>query len=95
MFTVILTGIPKRSIHHLSTSIEDSRRFHDGQLSRSIGIYRLTRPLPARLMRVYVGQGGAREGSASNALSHCRESHFCPAFYRHDAVRAMRLRVTI
>lgn len=41
ILTVILTRIPKRSIHHQSTSIEDSRRFHDVQLSRSIEVYRL------------------------------------------------------
>jgi hypothetical protein len=41
ILTVILTGIPKRSIHHQSTSIADRRRFHDGQLSRSIAVYRV------------------------------------------------------
>jgi len=40
MFTVILTGIPKRSIHHQSTSIESCRPVHDRQLSRSIAVYR-------------------------------------------------------
>src|SRR5690606_23065155 len=33
-------GIPSRSFHHRSTSIESSQRVHDGQLSRSIEVYR-------------------------------------------------------
>ena len=40
ILTVILTGIPNCSIHHQSTSIEDSWYFHDGPLSRSIAVYR-------------------------------------------------------
>lgn len=48
ILTVILTGIPKRSIHHHSTSIEDSRHFHDGQLSRSIKVYRVLACVPRR-----------------------------------------------
>jgi len=43
--TATATGIPGCSIQHRSTSIENSRRLHDGQLSRSIGIYRL--PVPS------------------------------------------------
>jgi hypothetical protein len=43
-FTVRCTatshGIPSRSFHHRSTSIGDSRQVHDGQLSRSIEVYR-------------------------------------------------------
>jgi hypothetical protein len=38
--TAILTGIPKRSIHHQSTSIENHRCLHDRSLSRSIAIFR-------------------------------------------------------
>jgi hypothetical protein len=34
--TATLTVIPERSVHHLSTSIENNRRFHNGSLSRSI-----------------------------------------------------------
>jgi hypothetical protein len=45
--TVTLTGIPSRSFHHLSTSIEDSRRFHNRSLSRSIAIYRFAACDPA------------------------------------------------
>ena len=44
-FTVRCTatsrGIPARGFHHRSTSIESSRRVHDGQLSRSIAVYRV------------------------------------------------------
>jgi len=38
--TVTSSGIPSCSFHHRSTSIENSRRVHDGQLSRSIEVYR-------------------------------------------------------
>jgi hypothetical protein len=44
--TVTLSGIPERRFHRRSTSIENSRRFHHTQLSRSIKIYRLPRLLP-------------------------------------------------
>jgi hypothetical protein len=89
--TATLSGIPSRSFHHQSTSIEDSRRFHDDQLSTSIDIYRLPRPLPTPLKLVRVGQGNAHEGLASNASSCCPSSLFCPHFYRHDAARAARV----
>jgi len=39
--TVILSGIPERSFHHRSKSIENSRRFHNTQLSRTIEIHRV------------------------------------------------------
>ncbi|MFN9746310.1 MAG: type IV conjugative transfer system protein TraL [Betaproteobacteria bacterium] len=39
--TATSSGIPERSFHHRSTSIENSRRRHDGLLSRSIDFYRL------------------------------------------------------
>jgi len=39
--TATSRGIPSRSFHHRSASIESSRRCHDGQLSRSIDVYRL------------------------------------------------------
>ena len=38
--TATSRGIPARSFHHRSTSIESSRRVYDGQLSRSIAVYR-------------------------------------------------------
>jgi hypothetical protein len=38
--TATSSGIPSRSFHHRSTSIENNRRVHDGQLSRSIAVYR-------------------------------------------------------
>ena len=40
IFTVILTSIPSRGFHYLSTCIENNRRFHNRPLSRCIGIYR-------------------------------------------------------
>jgi len=40
--TATSSGIPARSFHHPSTSIENSRRVHNGQLSRSIAVYRFS-----------------------------------------------------
>jgi hypothetical protein len=37
----IWSAIPERSVHHRSTSMKNSRRFHNGLLSRSIAIYSL------------------------------------------------------
>jgi hypothetical protein len=42
-----------------------------------------------------VGEGRAKEATASNALSCCPDSRFRQSFYRHDAARAVQLRITI
>ncbi len=85
-FTVRCTatsrGIPARSFHHRSISIESSRRVRDGQLSRSIDIYRLPRRAPMPSARARVGQGRAREGPASNMLIPCPDSDFRQEIYR-------------
>jgi len=42
IFTVILTSIPSRGFHYLSTCIENNRHFHNRPLSRCIDIYRFS-----------------------------------------------------
>ena len=59
-FTVRCTAtsseIPSRSFHHRSTSIENRRRLHTGQLSRSIDIHRVPGPPVMASTRVHRGQ---------------------------------------
>lgn len=64
-------------------------------LSRSIEVYRLRRRLPTASTCVHGSRGSAREGSASNAATHCLDSLFRPVFYRQDATWAAQLRVSI
>ena len=49
-------------------------------LSRSIDIYRFPRRLPTASTCVRVCRGSARDGPASNAVTHCPESIFRPFF---------------
>ena len=82
--TVILTGIPKRSIHHQSTSIEDSRHRHDGQLSRSIDIHGVFERVFSGARGVLARREVTNGMSASNTLSCCRIESSWRSFYRHD-----------
>lgn len=51
-FTVILTGIPSRGFHYLSTCIENNRRFHNNSLARCIAIYRSQHPTTSQSMHL-------------------------------------------
>ena len=78
--TATATGIPACSIQHRSTSIENSRRLHDGQLSRSIGIYRLPATSATASTRVHLGQRHAQERLASRAVGYCSDA-LCSQFF--------------
>jgi len=78
--TATATGIPACRIQHRSTSIENSRRLHDGQLSRSIGIYRLPATSATASTRVHLGQRHAQERLASRAVGYCSDSPFSQLF---------------
>ncbi len=83
--TVILSGIPERSFHHRSTSIENSRHFHNTQLSRSIDIYRVFARDFSGVSGVAVRREVIKEASASNGISCCRIESLWQFFYRHAA----------
>lgn len=71
--TVILTGIPHRGFHHLSRCIENNRRFHNGQLSRCIEIYRFSAcEFPSARSYSLVRDGTKKDASIKclNVLSH-------------------------
>ncbi len=84
--TATSSGIPSRSFHHRSTSIESSRRVHDGpafEIYRGLSIRR-TRSLDARADDM-TPRGEMKETLASNALSCCRIESLRRFFYRHSA----------
>jgi hypothetical protein len=83
--TATSSGIPSRSFHHRSTSIENSRRFHNTQLSRSIEIYRVFARDFSGVSGVAARREVIKEASASNDISCCRIASLWQFFYRHAA----------
>ena len=86
-FTVRCTatsrGIPALTFHHQSTSIEDSRRVHDGQLSRSIEVYRVHACAPEGVSKPLAPRDEIKKTPASNALSCCPVEPLRQNFCRH------------
>ena len=94
IFTVTFTvNLPSASIGAGLQAVRPKLTFRD--LSTSIDIYRLPRRLPTPSARVRVGRGSVQEAPASNTLSCCPNASFRPYFCRHDAGRAVKLRVSI
>jgi hypothetical protein len=83
--TATSRGIPLRSFHHRSTSIENSRRVHDGQLSPSVEIYRVLAPDSSGVRRLLARHAVIERTPASKALSCCRNKSFGLFLYRHDS----------
>jgi hypothetical protein len=86
-FTVRCTAtssrIPSRSFHHRSTSIENSRRVHGGQLSRSIAVYRFAAHDRAGRRCPSGTWVGIEKTEASNGTTCCRNELFWQFIYRH------------
>jgi hypothetical protein len=74
--TATSSGIPARSFHHRSTPIENSRRFHNALLSRSIEIYRVLAPDSSGVRRLLARRAVIEGRPASKALSCCRIESF-------------------
>ena len=90
-FTVILTvKVRSTNIGVGFPAIRPEATFRD--LSTSIDS---RDHLGHRQRGIGVGQGNDQEGLASNALSYCPDSFFRTFFYRHNAARAVSLKVTI
>lgn len=71
--TVILTSIPHRDVHHRSTSIENNRRFHNGQRSRCIEIYRVSACESSSARSCFLVRDGTKKGTGIKCfkvLSH-------------------------
>ena len=85
IFTVILTSIPSRAFHYLSTCIENNRRLHNNSLSRCIAIYwrniaQCPHQCPSNL-----GQRNTKNVAASNHVTHCNHKSFHNNSYRQTA----------
>jgi len=95
ILTVILTGIPKRSFHHRSTSITKHRRFQNRSLSRSIAVYRFAACDPAGGSSGSGSRVGIEKALASDGIKCCRIEAFWQFFRRHDAAERARRSVRI